>query len=46
LSQKGDAVERFFARIEQFRRSAARYDKLAFRFAASVSNVAAFIWLF
>jgi transposase len=38
-------VERFFARIKQFRRIATRYDKLASRFAAFVSIVAAFIWL-
>jgi len=38
-------VERFFARIKQFRRIATRYDKLASRFAAFVSITAAFIWL-
>jgi len=38
-------VERFFARIKQFRRIATRYDKLASRFAAFVSIAAAFIWL-
>jgi transposase len=38
-------IERFFARIKQFRRIATRYDKLAVRFEAFISITAAFIWL-
>ncbi len=38
-------IERFFARIKQFRRIATRYDKLAIRFEAFISIAAAFIWL-
>ena len=38
-------IERFFARIKQFRRIATRYDKLAVRFEAFISVAAAFIWL-
>ena len=38
-------IERFFARIKQFRRIATRYDKLAVRFEAFISIAAAFIWL-
>ena len=38
-------IERFFARIKQFRRIATRYDKLAIRFEAFISITAAFIWL-
>lgn len=40
-----NVIERFFARIKQFRRIATRYDKLAVRFQAFISIVAAFIWL-
>jgi transposase len=38
-------IERFFARIKQFRRIATRYDKLAVRFEAFISIAAAYIWL-
>lgn len=38
-------VERFFARLKQFRRVATRYDKLAARFASFVQLAAAYIWL-
>ena len=38
-------IERFFARIKQFRRIATRYDKLAAHFEAFISITAAFIWL-
>lgn len=38
-------IERFFARIKQFRRIATRYDKLAVRFEAFISIAAAYLWL-
>jgi transposase len=38
-------VERFFARIKQFRRIATRYDKLAARFNSLIALAAAYIWL-
>ncbi len=38
-------VERFFARIKQFRRVATRYDKLASRFASFVALTASVLWL-
>ncbi|MBI3778892.1 MAG: IS5 family transposase, partial [Gammaproteobacteria bacterium] len=38
-------VERFFARLKQFRRIATRYDKLALRFASFLHLAAAYIWL-
>lgn len=38
-------VERFFARIKQFRRVATRYDKLASRFASFVALAASVLWL-
>jgi transposase len=38
-------VERFFARIKQFRRIATRYDKLSARFASFIELAAAFVWL-
>lgn len=38
-------VERFFARLKQFRRIATRYDKLAARFASFLHVAAAYIWL-
>jgi transposase len=38
-------IERFFARIIQFRRIATRYDKLAHRYAAFIYVTASFIWL-
>ena len=38
-------VERFFARLKQFRRIATRYDKLAERFSSFIELAAAFVWL-
>lgn len=38
-------VERFFARLKQFRRIATRYDKLAERFASFIHLAAAYVWL-
>ena len=38
-------VERFFARIKQFRRIATRYDKLVERFRSFVELAAAYVWL-
>lgn len=38
-------IERFFARLKQFRRVATRYDKLDARFASFICLAAAFIWL-
>jgi len=38
-------VERFFARLKQFRRIATRYDKLAERFTSFIELAAAFVWL-
>lgn len=38
-------VERFFARLKQFRRIATRYDKLAARFASFIALAAAYVWL-
>ncbi|MBS5049873.1 MAG: transposase [Desulfovibrionaceae bacterium] len=38
-------VECFFAKLKSFRRVAARYDKLAITFKASVILVACLIWL-
>lgn len=38
-------VERFFARLKQFRRIATRYDKLAERFASFIYLAAAYVWL-
>ena len=38
-------IERFFARLKQFRRIATRYDKLDIRFEAFISLAAAFIWI-
>lgn len=38
-------IERFFARLKQFRRIATRYDKLNIRFEAFISIAAALIWL-
>ncbi|CAE6871449.1 hypothetical protein R69658_08175 [Paraburkholderia aspalathi] len=45
LYRSRNLVERFFARIKQFRRVATRYDKLSERFASFVALAAAFIWL-
>lgn len=38
-------IERFFARLKQFRRIVTRYDKLDIRSEAFISIVAALIWL-
>jgi transposase len=38
-------VERFFARLKQFRRIATRYDKLVARFASFLHLAAAYVWL-
>jgi transposase len=38
-------VERFFARLKQFRRVATRYDKLAARFGSFVEIAASLVWL-
>lgn len=38
-------VERFFARLKQFRRIATRYDKLVARFASFIHLAAALVWL-
>ena len=38
-------VERFFARLKQFRRIATRYDKLTARFTSVIHMAAAYIWL-
>ena len=40
-----NVIERFFARIKQFRRVATRYDKLASRFASFVALTASLLWL-
>ena len=45
LYKSRNLIERFFARLKQFRRIATRYDKLDVRFEAFISIVAALIWL-
>lgn len=40
-----NVIERFFARIKQFRRIATRYDKLASRFKSFFALVASIEWL-
>jgi transposase len=40
-----NVIERFFARLKQFRRIATRYDKLASRFSAFVALAASVLWL-
>lgn len=40
-----NVIERFFARLKQFRRIATRYDKLVSRFSAFVALAASVIWL-
>lgn len=40
-----NVIERFFAKLKQFRRVATRYDKLASRFASFVALAAFVIWL-
>ena len=45
LYQDRNLIERFFARIKQFRRIATRYDKLATSFLSFVHLACAFVWL-
>lgn len=45
LCKSRNLIERFFARLKQFRRIAMRYDKLDIRFEAFISIAAAMIWL-
>ncbi|WP_254208529.1 IS5 family transposase [Burkholderia multivorans] len=45
LYRSRNLVERFFARIKEFRRIATRYEKLSERFASFVAVTASFIWL-
>ena len=45
LYKSRNLIERFFARLKQFRRIATRYDKLDIRFEAFISIAAALIWL-
>ena len=40
-----NVIERFFARLKQFRRVATRYDKLASRFESFVELAASMLWL-
>ena len=40
-----NVIERFFAKLKQFRRVATRYDKLATRFAPFVALTASLLWL-
>ena len=40
-----NVIERFFARLKQFRRIATSYDKLASRFSSFVALAASVIWL-
>jgi transposase len=40
-----NVIERFFARLKQFRRVATRYDKLASRFGSFVALTASLLWL-
>ena len=40
-----NVIERFFAKLKQFRRVATRYDKLATRFASFVALTASLLWL-
>ena len=40
-----NVIERFFARLKQFRRVATRYDKLASRFMSFVLLAASMLWL-
>ena len=45
LYKDRNLLERFFARLKQFRRIATRYDKLALSFLSFVQLPSAFIWL-
>lgn len=40
-----NVIERFFAKLKQFRRVATRYDKLASRFASFIELAASMLWL-
>ena len=40
-----NVIERFFAKLKQFRRVATRYDKLASRFASFIALTASLFWL-
>lgn len=45
LYRARNLIERFFARIKQFRRIATRYDKLAKSFLSFIHLACAFVWL-
>jgi len=45
LYRNRNLIERFFARIKQFRRIATRYDKLAKSFLSFVHLACTFVWL-
>jgi len=45
LYRARNLIERFFARIKQFRRIATRYDKLATSFLSFIHLAFAFVWL-
>ena len=45
LYRDRNLVERFFARIKQFRRIATRYDKLALSFLSFVHLACTIVWL-
>ena len=45
LYKDRNLVERFFHRLEQFRRIATRYEKLARNYSAFIALVSAWIWL-
>ncbi len=45
LYRNRNVIERFFAKLKQFRRVATRYDKLASRFGSFVALTASLLWL-
>jgi transposase len=45
LYRERNLIERFFARLKQFRRIATRYDKLAKSFLSFIHLACAFVWL-
>ena len=45
LYRARNLIERFFARLKQFRRIATRYDKLANSFLSFIHLACAFVWL-
>jgi transposase len=45
LYRARNLIERFFARLKQFRRIATRYDKLAKSFLSFIHLACAFVWL-